>query len=266
MHGSCSGDSGKRMPLPNFLIIGAQKAGTSWLHKLIQLQPGAFMSSPKELNYFNRPASFREPESIEWYARNFDGSEGAQIVGESTPGYFWHREDRPGPPIPERVFERLGQPFIVVLLRDPVDRAVSAYVHHLYHGRISEGTRIIDADPALGILDMGHYKRHLEAWVNVFGQQRLRILFYEDISSVPHAVANKALRGTGVSLVDTSLLHRRVNARERIRSRLGAPEECVQFKEGELRDLSGLYMEDFEYVSWLTGRDLTVWKAVQRLA
>lgn len=247
------------MPLPNFLIIGAQKAGTSWLHKVISRQPGAFMSSPKELNYFNRPASFRDPRSVEAYARYFDGSEGAHLIGESTPGYFWHREDRPGPPIPERVQERLGQPTIVVLLRDPVDRAASAFVHHLYHGRIKPGTRIMDADPALGILDMGHYRRHLKAWVNVFGWGSLRILFYEDILAAPQAVASEALRGTGVSLVDESLLHRRINARERIRDRMGVAEGNVEITERELTDLSCLFAGDCEYVAWATGRELSFW-------
>ena len=81
----------RELPLPTFLIIGAQKSATRWLRLNLGLHPDIF-SAGREIEFFNSAKHF-EQEGTTWYRQQFDGWEGEPSVGEATPGYmFWrHR-------------------------------------------------------------------------------------------------------------------------------------------------------------------------------
>ena len=107
--------------LPNLLIIGARKAGTTSLHSYLSLHPQIFMSKEKELSFFD--AKNRWQRGTEWYKTNFDSS--FAINGESSPQYS--RFPRT-PGVPERIKQVLGTPKLIYMVRDPVERIVSDYV------------------------------------------------------------------------------------------------------------------------------------------
>lgn len=73
--------------LPNFLVIGAQKAGSTWLYNNLKCHTDIFMPKSVELLHFNRPDCLSDVRMRE-YSRHFDKSEGYKRVGEKTPGYF----------------------------------------------------------------------------------------------------------------------------------------------------------------------------------
>ena len=79
------------MSLPNFLIAGAQKAGTSWLARNLGQHPDVFIPF-YEVNYFNIEA--RYAEGLDWYARWFDEGADRAARGEKTPTYFWVTEKK----------------------------------------------------------------------------------------------------------------------------------------------------------------------------
>ena len=93
------------LPLPTFLIIGAQKSATRWLRLNLGLHPDVFAASA-ELEFFNNGVRFRD-EGTDWYRGKFSGWNGEAIVGEATPGYmFW----RHGPAVVAWVLNNVADP------------------------------------------------------------------------------------------------------------------------------------------------------------
>ncbi|MGI8804183.1 MAG: sulfotransferase domain-containing protein, partial [Thermoleophilaceae bacterium] len=124
------GDGADRGALPDFLIIGAQKAGTSSLFRWLGESPGVELPEAKEVHFFD----IQFKRGVDWYREQFPaGSSGTlgrrrTLTGEASPYYLFH------PLAPERIREVLPEVRLLALLRDPVDRAVSHYYHELGNG------------------------------------------------------------------------------------------------------------------------------------
>lgn len=183
---------------PNFLIIGAQKAGSTWLYDVLKRHPEVFLPQKVELSYFNR-TNCENSDAIEAYLEEFSGAtDRHKRIGEKTPSYFWtsnHDRSREQPPkthnphIPESVKRVLGDEIsLIVSLRHPVKRAISAYAHHGARNRIRPHEYLSDIANTRGILDIGYYSQHLEAWERVFGSDNiLKLVFEEEIAENPAA-------------------------------------------------------------------------------
>ena len=110
--------------IPDFLVVGTQKGGTTSLFELLSMHPNIFLHSLKELQYFS--LYFNKPES--WYLSFFSAAANYQLCGEVTPYYLFH------PFCAERIFKLSPGMKIIILLRDPVERAISQYFHAVRHG------------------------------------------------------------------------------------------------------------------------------------
>ncbi len=192
--------------LPNLLVIGAQKCGTTWLYERLRRHPDIYLSETKELSFFGKQDAHRD---LEAYAGNFVDAGSVRYVGEATPGYFWARDHSriffgSGPRqlqlhTPLAVRNTLGPDVkLILLLRHPVHRAVSAFMHHFKLGRIKPEDRILDLQKRLvdfefrfGILDMGFYARHYWPWERIFGADKMLVLFTEDIRLDPVGALEK---------------------------------------------------------------------------
>src|SRR6185295_6140807 len=112
-------------PRPDFVVIGAMKCGTSTLHVQLAAQPGFFMSEPKEPNFFSDDAEFARGEG--WYRGLFAGAGEGDLRGESSTHYT---KLPTHPRTVERLASELGRDLrFVYVVRHPVDRLVSHYVH-----------------------------------------------------------------------------------------------------------------------------------------
>jgi hypothetical protein len=111
--------------LPDFVIIGAQKCGTTYLYQLLTKHPNVQSAAVKELHYFDRPED--SEKDIEWYQRCFPPPQWKNgqisITGEKSPSYLFH------PHAAERMAQVVPEARLIVLLRNPVDRAYSNYRH-----------------------------------------------------------------------------------------------------------------------------------------
>jgi hypothetical protein len=173
--------------LPNFLIIGAQKAGTSWLHQKLRLHPEIFLAPEKDQAFF----CWQEGPhvvSFEHYKQGFENATESQVTGEVTAAYFWTESGsqwgaKPAgynPDVPKRVLDTLGpETRFILSLRDPVDRAVSAYLHHLATGDLDPSISLLDAGAFSGLIDIGFYAAHLRNWLQHFPLQQILVLIYE---------------------------------------------------------------------------------------
>ncbi len=105
-------------PKVNFLVVGAQKSGTSTLNNYLRQHPGVEMAKRKELHFFDMDRNFDDKVDYEKYHRNFKG-DGLKIRGESTPVYmFWQ-------PAMKRIYEYNPDMKIIAVLRNPIERAFS---------------------------------------------------------------------------------------------------------------------------------------------
>lgn len=173
---------------PDFLVIGAQKAGSTWLYENLKLHPEVFMPAKVELMHFNKRDCLTK-EGMQSYLKNFAGSGRYKRVGEKTPGYFWSSKSgrlssQPprshNPDIPLSVKTGLGPGTdILISLRHPVLRAISAYSHHAQRGRIDPSLSFKRTVQTLGILDMGFYAAHLGAWCEHFPRAQIKTLIFE---------------------------------------------------------------------------------------
>jgi len=179
--------------LPNFLGIGAQKGGTSWLSAMLRQHPQICLPrdnelKKKELKFFDNPQY--ENLEIKQYKRFFEHFDfnHYNAIGEITPGYLWtspfgshkysfskFRND-----IPKRVYNLLGQNIkLIVLLRNPVFRAISGYFHHVETNKINIGDSILEVGKRFGIIQMGFYSKHLCNWMEYYPLSSFNITMYE---------------------------------------------------------------------------------------
>lgn len=172
--------------LPNFLVIGAQKAGTTWLAQKISSHPAVYSPRIKEIHFFNKRKNYQK--GIEFYESYFKEVDPLKhkAVGEFTPNYLWTSESESdliqserNKDIPGLIKKHLPNVKLIVTLRNPVERAISAYYHHIAERRIPPEAKILDVLHEYGIESMGHYANHLEKWLNYFDKNQILILIFE---------------------------------------------------------------------------------------
>src|SRR5918992_682833 len=111
--------------LPNLIVIGAQKCGTSALHHYLHLHPDICMSAQKELNFFVESKNWSK--GLAWYESNFRGKDGkAKIYGEASPDYTGYPA---APGVPARMHSIVPDAKLILMVRHPVDRIISQYIH-----------------------------------------------------------------------------------------------------------------------------------------
>jgi len=176
--------SGKRA-LPDFLIIGAQRAGTTSLYSYLAQHWLVVSAMHKEIHYFD--VSFHR--GLSWYRAHFPLSSALQqassptrsITGEATPNYLF------SPLAAERVASVVPEARLIVLLRNPVERAHSHWRHTVRAGYedlgfeealVQEESR---NDPHYAYLGRGLYASQLERWMALFDSKQLLVLRSEDL-------------------------------------------------------------------------------------
>jgi hypothetical protein len=220
--------------VPNFLIVGAAKAGTSTLWAWLRQHPDIFMSDQKETHFLiynckTPTAHDVGPGSItsfKAYRALFEGVENEKIVGEASPGYLCD------PDVPAEIDRVLPGAKAIALLRDPVERAWSSYSKALVLGEESESTSFIEAlesepiassDPWDGerrLVRMGLYGLSLQRYYDAIGADRIQVHLYEDLAENPKAMLARCHNFLGVS-ADFETDHRQVlNVTRHPRNRL----------------------------------------------
>jgi len=165
--------------LPDFVIIGAMKCATSTLHYQLAAQPGVFMCEPKEPNFFSDSA--RCPSDLAWYRSLFADAPADAVCGESSTRYT-KLPDHPG--VAPRLAEHLPDARLIYVMRHPIDRLVSHYIH-AWTERLVD-TPIDDAvDRHPELVDYGRYAMQLRPYVEAFGRHRILPVFHERLRDFP---------------------------------------------------------------------------------
>jgi hypothetical protein len=162
--------------LPNLLIIGAPKCGTTSLHNYLAAHPEIAMSDTKELNFFVTDGTWGR--GVAWYEEQFDAEQ--TVRGESSTSYT---RDRNAPEVAIRVGELLPEVKLIYLVRDPIDRIRSDYHHHRAKGREPLGMAGAVRVPGNRYVEASRYGTQLAPYVERFGSDRVLVETQERLLS-----------------------------------------------------------------------------------
>ncbi len=185
------------MTLPNFLLIGAAKSGTSSVYMYLKQHPDIFMSPIKEPHYFSFDTDskltkgpgdpiYKAVTDFNEYQRLFDGVTFEKAIGEASTSYLYR------PEAPGRIHDLLPDAKLIAILRDPAERAFSAYMHVVRDRRETsrdfaealqrEDTRKKDNwDPIWHFTSVSSYYEQLSRYVNLFNREQFRVFLYSDL-------------------------------------------------------------------------------------
>ncbi len=166
----------KDAALPNLVIIGGLKCGTTSLHHYLSLHPEIGMSRPKELNFFVSELNW--PLGSGWYASHFSGRD--QVRGESSPHYT--NEPRFSG-VAGRMNELIPETRLIYVVRDPIERMLSHYLHNIAGGYEQRPLEQALADPDSAYVDRGLYAMQLDPYLARFPRERIEIVAQEDLKA-----------------------------------------------------------------------------------
>ncbi len=235
--------------LPNLIIIGAMKCATTAAHRYLDLHPDVAMSEPKELNFFcGSPQRFAGNwhKGVEWYAAQFRPS--APVRGEASPGYT-------SPSFPEaakRMVRIVPDARLIYLVRDPIERAVSQYLHHRAEGTERRPIEEALLDPQSQYLRRSRYYARLEPYLAHFPPEQVFVCSQEDLLGRRRKTLRELYRFAGVDDSFWSPAHnRRWNT---------CRDEAPTLLGGSLRRrLAGELSDDAARLRVLAGREFPSW-------
>jgi hypothetical protein len=259
------------MTFPDFIILGAAKAGTTALYHYLSQHPQIAMSRIKETNYFSlmgEPLDFRGPgdddyinrlsvTTLEDYQAQFHLTAHTRAVGEASHLYLYH------PETPRRIRAHIPHVKLIAILRNPVDRAFSAFLHLIRDGREPEG----DFEVALAkeeeriqagwehiwhYRSMGFYYEQLKRYYDVFPSDQIRVHIYRDFRHDPDTLLREVFEYLGVDTAfrpDRSVRHNRTD-------RSAAPLSLAPELRAELLER---FRPDILKLQKLLDRDLSHW-------
>lgn len=171
------------MPLPNFIIIGAMKAGTTTLHSNLKLHPEIGMSKTKEPNYFNRNYTSK---SIDWYKQQFFLSK--KINGEASPNYA---KNHICPDTAERMFNTLPEAKIIYITRDPIVRIISHLHHNLYRDRLKPKDINKAVLEDIEYINTSSYYKQVQEFLKFYPKENFLFLTTEGLKNDLNGALNK---------------------------------------------------------------------------
>ena len=202
-------------PLPNFLGLGTQKGGTTTLHRLLSQHPEVYLPPCKEVHFFDQNYGSGET----WYRSQFHNAQPHQQCGDITPFYLFH------PDVPKRIHNLLPTARLIVLLRDPVERAISQLFHARKRGfeplppaqaLAAEQQRLASGDPVSlqkhSYVSRSRYLDQLDRYEALFPSDQLLILRSEDLFEQPNQAWASLLEFLGVSAISLAAPLPRANA------------------------------------------------------
>ena len=185
--------------LPNFLIIGAAKAGTTALHKYLQQHPQIYMTPNKETNFFafeGQEINFQgigdealkdfSITDLETYQEQFAGVAKESAIGEACPSYLYYSQAAP------RIKQYIPNTRLIVILRNPIDRAYANFLHTVRDDREphtdfalalqDEATRIKNNwEWFWHYVQVGFYGKQLQHYYEIFSENQIKVYLYEDL-------------------------------------------------------------------------------------
>jgi len=213
------------MTMPNFLIIGAMKSGTTALYYYLEQHPEIYMSPVKEPNFFSSQENAADAVTqLGTYQHLFRGVSGEKAIGEASHSYLYE------PMAAAEIRRYVPETKLIAILRNPIDRAYSHFLH-----MVRSGTEPLDdfaqalREEEVGIhkertfqdyIGRGLYYNQLKRYFGTFPREQARVYLYEDLSGAPISTVQDAFRFLKVddSFVPDVSLRRNVSGHPRYKT------------------------------------------------
>jgi hypothetical protein len=166
----------------DFLIVGAQKSGSTSLRAFLEEQEKDIFILNRELHFWNRKGQYQDGAGLNGYLENFAEAKPNQIKGEKSPSYLVSQE------APERIHKHFPKVKIIAILRNPIDRAYSAYWHGRRVGAIESSTtfgeavrnyKVNQGKPYGDMVTAGFYSQQIARYLNFFPLKQLHVISFE---------------------------------------------------------------------------------------
>ena len=186
---------------PKLLLIGAQKAGTTTLAFLLDQHPDIALSDPKEPGFYVSAYD----KGMDWYRSCYPARLPAVLLDASTGYTMAPIDDGADDTVPRRIKQAVPDAKFIYVLRDPVDRTISAYWHDRRSGRLTEGLReTVDRQPFY--VNVSFYHKQLAAYLEHFPRDRFLFIDFDELSRDPVGVAKRCIAFAGLD-PDRGTLH-----------------------------------------------------------
>jgi hypothetical protein len=247
----------KKVEKLDFILAGAQKSGTTALHYFLEKHPDITLGDQEEMHFFDDEEVFSKPVDYASLHRHFPSIAPSAIAGECTPSYlYWE-------PAAERISKYNPAVKLLVLLRNPVDRAFAHWNMQRYKKREpldfleaveQEGKRTA---PLLSLesrrfsyIDRGFYTKQLARFFRFFPREQFKITKFEDFRDRPTETVNSIFDFLGLKPLGPV----------RSKDRNVVPYERAMTME-ERRHLYGVFANEIEQLERLLGWDCSDWKS-----
>ncbi|MZR64169.1 sulfotransferase domain-containing protein [Alcanivorax sp. DP30] len=200
---------------PDFICLGAPRAGTTWLFEWLNQHPDVFIPE-KEIHFYikTQGRDFYEEKGISWYQKLFENAKASQAAGDIAAGYLRSENAR------DRIKLTAPNAKLIVMIRNPVERIWSDYQYRLgnrsFDGSFDE---FLKNKKGIRALKDGCYAEQIKLWMSVFKKERFHFVVLDDVELDRQYEISKICRFIGVGdfvPVDSA---RRVNEAKRVRSR-----------------------------------------------
>lgn len=174
--------------LPNLVIIGAMKCGTSSLHYYLNLHPKIQMSSLKELDFFIEEKNWNR--GLDWYQKQFISQKNEiKIYGEASPNYTKYPSFKG---VPEKMSKIIPNAKLIYIVRDPIKRIISHYIHNY-----AIGDENVSLEEVLSNMENNHYLNcslygmQIDYFLQYYNRSQILILTLEELALNPISVLQK---------------------------------------------------------------------------
>jgi hypothetical protein len=181
----------KHAALPNLIIIGGLKCGTTSIHHYLGLHPEINMSKPKELNFFVEELNW--DLGLDWYRGRFDGN--FAVRGESSPHYT-NLPRFTG--VAERIREHIPDARLIYMVRDPISRILSHWTHAVGAGYETRPMEEILSRDDQTYVTRSRYWMQLQPYLELFDRSQIEVISQEELQGDREATMRRAFRFAGV--------------------------------------------------------------------
>lgn len=179
--------------LPHFVIIGAMKSATTTLQEQLVEQPGIFMCDPKEPNFFSDDPQFRK--GLDWYKQLFSMAPAGAVLGEASTHYT---KLPTYPQCVSRLHEHLPDAKLIYVMRHPVERLISHYIHEWSMGNINCSIdTAVEQNPEM--VAYSQYATQLAPFFKVYGHQSVLPVFFDRLIREPQTELERVCQFIGYS-------------------------------------------------------------------
>lgn len=187
--------------LPNFIFIGPDKTGSTWIYESLKLHPEVCVAKAKDIYFFDKFFS----KGVAWYESMFSHCKGKKAAGEVSHDYLFSEDAC------KRIHKIIPNVKLITCLRNPVERAFSAYLFLVRHG-ITTDDFFTSIKRFPEIIHRSCYAEPLKKYISTFGRGHILILRFDDLENNPLNFVSQIYKFIGVDATykPEEILHRKV--------------------------------------------------------